>query len=125
MILADTSIWVDHLRRGDLRMAELLTEGQILTHPSVIGELALGALQPRDEVLSLLRALPSATVAGWDEVLEVIDAHKLFGTGIGYVDAQLLAATLLTPGSLLWTRDARLSRQALRLGLAAPVSSRG
>ena len=104
-------------------MAERLTKGQILIHPSIIGELALGDLRSRDEVLGLLRALPSATVAGCDEVLTVIESHRLSGTGIGYVDAQLLAATLLTPGSLLWTRDARLSRQAQRLGVAAAASS--
>ena len=100
-------------------MAERLTERQILTHPWVVGELALGALRPRDDVLSLLFARPRTTVADWNEVLEVIDAHDLFGTGIGYVDAQLLAATMLTPATQLWTRDRRLAVQAARLGLAA------
>jgi predicted nucleic acid-binding protein len=119
MILADTSIWVDHLSRHDPRMAELLEEQQIATHPSVIGELALGVLTPRHEIIMLLKALPRVTVADGDEVLQLIDRHDLAGTGIGYVDAQLLAATLLTPDALLWTRDARLSRQAVRLGLAA------
>lgn len=119
MILADTSIWVDHFRRGDEQLSLMLARQLVLSHPSVVGELALGLFQRRREILGLIGALPQATIANEDEVLETIERHDLAGTGIGYVDAQLLAATLLTPNARLMTRDARLSRQADRLGLAA------
>ncbi|HLY88048.1 MAG TPA: type II toxin-antitoxin system VapC family toxin [Acetobacteraceae bacterium] len=119
MILIDTSVWVDHLRRGDLALSDLLTRSQVLTHPFVIGELALGSLRQRDIVLGALRDLPQAVVAGDDEVQAFIDRHTLFGIGIGYVDAHLLAGTLLTSGARLWSRDKRLSDAAGRLGIAA------
>jgi predicted nucleic acid-binding protein len=119
MILVDTSVWVDHLRRGDERLKAYLEGQEVLTHPCVIGELALGHLLHRAEILGLLGALPESVVASQDEVLVTIERNQLHGTGIGYVDAQLLAATLLTPGARLWTRDRRLSTQAVRLGLNA------
>ncbi|MEX2546390.1 MAG: PIN domain-containing protein [Chloroflexota bacterium] len=122
MILVDTSIWIDHFRRGDALLSERLGKRQVSCHPWVIGELALGALVQRDEILHLLTALPQAVVADPDEVLQFVDRHALARTGIGYVDAQLLAASLLTPETLLWTRDARLVRQAIRLGVAAPAA---
>ncbi len=117
MILVDTSIWVDHLRRGDERLAQLLNRGQVLTHPHVIGELALGNLQNRQGVLDVLQELPRATVATDDEVLRCIDVNGLFGIGIGYTDAHLLTAVRLTPGTRLWTRDKRLLAASTRLGL--------
>ena len=117
MILVDTSIWVDHLRSGDQTLVRLLGNGAVLAHPCVTGELALGNLSHRDEVIDLLRGLPQATVAGDDEVLMLIEQEALYGAGIGYVDAQLLAATRLTPDATLWTRDKRLSVVATRLGL--------
>ncbi len=119
MILADTSVWVDHLRSGDPTLATLLDLNQVMIHPWVIGELALGHLSQRGEVMGLLAHLPQATVATATEVLTLIESDQLHGTGIGYVDAQLLAATRLTPGTRLWTRDRRLSAAAERLGCAA------
>lgn len=116
MILVDTSVWVDHLRIGDPELAALLQDGRVLVHPWVVGELALGQLWGRSEVLGLLQNLPHATVATDLEVLNLIEARHLFGLGIGYVDAHLLAATLLT-GAGLWTRDKRLAAAASRLGL--------
>ena len=120
MILVDTSIWVDHLRTGDEALAGLLNAGRVLTHPHIIGELALGDLKQRQVILHLLRNLPRATVATDDEVLGFIDAHAIFGVGVGYVDAHLLAAVRLTPDAALWTRDKRLFAAARDLGLAAP-----
>ena len=117
MILVDTSVWIEHLRQGDERLVQLLNRCQALTHPHVIGELALGSLQNRRGVLDALQALPQATVATDDEVLRCIDANTLAGIGIGYVDAHLLAAVRLTPGSRLWTRDKRLLAASTRLGL--------
>ena len=119
MILVDTSVWVDHLRAANAALAALLTSGQVLTHPFIIGELALGALRQRDVVLGSLRDLPQATVAGDDEVLRFIDQHRLNGRGIGYIDAHLLVAVRLTPGALLLTRDKKLSAVANALSLSA------
>lgn len=119
MILADTSIWVDHLRSGDARLSSLLTAGQVLIHPFVIGELALGNLRQRDELLQLLGDLPQAITASDQETLAFIKRHTLSGLGIGYVDAHLLASARLNAVQL-WTRDKRLHDASVRLGLAAP-----
>ena len=118
MILVDTSIWIDHLRTGDPELGELLRDGQVLAHPWVTGELALGQLSRRSEILGLLHNLPQATIATDGEVLTLIDKRQLFGLGIGYVDAHLLAATALTPAARLWTRDKRLALVAAQHGLA-------
>ena len=117
MILVDSSIWVDHLRSGDPDLVDLLAATQVLAHPFVIGELALGNLRQRDSVLGALRDLPRATVASDDEVLGFIDRHALAGLGIGYIDAHLLASTRLS-GANLWTRDKRLHGAATRIGVA-------
>jgi hypothetical protein len=122
VILVDTSIWVEHLRLASAILTELLDHGEILGHPFVIGELALGNLRRRDPFLSDLRDLPQAIVADDDEVFRMIDRQALFGRGIGYVDAHLLAAARLTAGSKLWTRDRRLQSVAAQLGLAAAPS---
>ena len=119
MILVDTSIWIDHLRASDEQLARLLGEGQVLAHPFVTGELALGNLRNRDAVLGALQDMPQAGVATESEVLRFIGGKSLFGIGIGYIDAHLLAAVMLTPGSLLWTRDKRLLAASSRLGIAA------
>lgn len=117
MILVDTSVWVDHFRSGDEALAALLDKGRVLVHPFVIGELALGNLRQRDLVLAYLQDLPQAKVASDAEVLQFIGRQRLFGLGIGYVDAHLLAAVRLTVGAALWTRDAKLRAVAGQLGL--------
>jgi predicted nucleic acid-binding protein len=119
MILVDTSVWIDHLARGDAGLQALLEEGRVLTHPYVVGEIALGSLSRWQETVSALQALPAATSAGTDEALAFLENEKLAGTGIGYVDLHLLAATRLTPQARLWTRDKRLLRVAMQLNLAA------
>ncbi|MGQ5490912.1 type II toxin-antitoxin system VapC family toxin [Thauera sp. ZXT1-4] len=118
MILVDTSVWIDHLRRTDAHLSNLLNEGRVRMHPYVLGEIALGSLQNRTVVLEAMRGLPTVTVATDDEVFRFIGTHALFGLGIGYTDAHLLAATKLSPGTRLWTRDRRLSEAAARLGIA-------
>ena len=118
MILVDTSVWVEHLRSGNATLASELGAGRVLAHPFVIGELALRNLPPRDQALRELQDLPQAKVATDREVLYFVDRHRLFGLGVGYVDAHLLAAVSLTAGAGLWTRDRRLGRAADRLGLA-------
>lgn len=118
MILVDTSVWVDHLRAGDKALAGWLEAGMVLTHPFVIGELALGNLRERDVVLNALSDLPRASIATDSEVLHFIGRHDLFGRGIGYVDAHLLAGVQLTAGAELWTNDRRLYGVAAQLGMA-------
>lgn len=119
MILADTSIWIDHLRGGDAVMTEQLERGSIAMHPFVLGEIALGSLKSRAELLQLLEALPRTLVASDAEVMHMVDERALFGRGLGWVDVHLLAATLLTPGLRLWTRDRRLHAVAEEIGLAS------
>ena len=118
MILVDTSVWVDHLRRGDARLGALLENARVLAHPFVVGEIACGSLSDRTVVLELLRDLPMAAVAEVEEVLDFIDRHRIHGKGLGYVDVHLLAAVALTPGASLWTRDKRLHEIAMSLGCA-------
>lgn len=118
MILVDTAVWIDHFRDRSSLLAEFLERGEVLGHPWVTGELALGRLRGRAEILRLLGHLPQATVATAAELLAFIERHELFGLGIGYVDAQLLAATMLTDDARLWTSDRRLSKAAERVGAA-------
>jgi predicted nucleic acid-binding protein len=122
VILVDTSVWIDHLRKNEAGMRRLLGMGQVLSHPSVIGELAMGSFKRRDLLLSELGDLPSANIAEHDEVLHFVSRHRLFGLGIGYIDAHLLASARLMPGTLLWTRDRRLLEAASKLSLAAAES---
>lgn len=117
MILVDTSVWIDHLRGTDQVLAGLLDKGAVLTHPFVIGELALGNLRQREIVLNALSDLPRANVATDMEVLDFINRRRLFGRGIGFIDAHLLAAVQLTAGAELWTKDKRLDGIAVHLGL--------
>jgi len=124
VILVDTSVWVDHLRASDKALAALLDTAAVLAHPFVIGELALGTLRQREIVLNALSDLPHASAATDLEVLHFIDRHALFGRGIGYVDAHLLAAVQLTAGAELWTKDKRLHGVAVELGLAMTVAQR-
>jgi predicted nucleic acid-binding protein len=122
MILVDSSVWIAHLRVTDERLAALLQEGEVLGHPFIVGELALGNLQPRDTVLGHLLQLPQATLVANEEVLDLINRWPLFGRGIGYVDAHLVAAVRLTLGARLWTHDRRLQEVAGEMGLAAMLS---
>jgi len=117
-VLADTAVWVEHLRTGNARLSALLDEGLVLVHPFVIGELACGNLRNRRELLALLSELPSTAVATPDEALHFIDHHRLMGRGIGYVDVHLLASVALSPDARLWTLDRRLATIAAELKLA-------
>jgi predicted nucleic acid-binding protein len=124
LILVDTSVWVDHLRRGDPQLIALLESAKAATHPFVIGEIACGSLANRQMVLTLLQDLPMATVADNDEVLAYIESHKLYGKGVGYVDLHLLAAVALTEDASFWTRDKRLhsAAESLRCAYVEPGS---
>ena len=118
MILVDTSVWIDHLRSRDNRLVTLLQAGEVLAHPFVTGEIALGNLKQRHTVLVALANLPQARVANDSEVLHFIERNNLAGLGIGYIDAHLLASARLDAGTKVFTRDKRLQAVAVRLSLA-------
>ena len=120
MILVDSSVWVDHLRNNNPGLGRLLDENRVLSHPFVIGEIALGNLRQREMVLSALGGLPQAIVADDREVQIFIEDQRLYGRGIGYVDVHLLTATRLTPDASLWTMDKRLGAIARGLGRCFP-----
>jgi predicted nucleic acid-binding protein len=117
MLLVDTSVWVNHLRRSDERLQQALLDDQVLMHPLVLGEIACGSLHRRSSILSDLGQLPQAVSAENGEVLEFLEQHRLYGKGIGWIDAHLLASTALSR-CRLWTLDSRLGDAAasLRLG---------
>ena len=121
MILADTSIWIDHFRSGNKEMRKHLNEGQMVIHPSIIAELALGSLQERTKTLALLDLLPQVQVAQLSEVRRMIEARRLYSLGIGLTDAQLIASVFINPSTLLWTRDKRLRKAAEGLGIHASL----
>ncbi len=121
MILADTSVWVDHLRSSNRELRNLLDQGQIVVHPFVIAELGLGSLRERTKTLALLDLLPAAPVARLDEVRAMIEARRLYNLGIGLVDAHLIASVFLGPSTLLWTRDKQLRKVAEAVGIHASL----
>ena len=118
MILADTSVWIDHLRSEDIDLASLLELNEIVIHPMVIGELACGNVGNRVEIFGSLRSMPRLPAATDEEVLFFIEHHRLMGRGIGYIDAHLLASVVMTPPATLWTRDRRLMGLADEMGVA-------
>jgi predicted nucleic acid-binding protein len=120
MILIDTSIWVDHLRRGHDMLSRLLEQNLVQMHPFVIGELACGSILNRHEILQLLEILPRIGMAHHSEVLHLVEAEHLYGRGIGWIDAHLLASTMLA-GSSLYTSDRKLRLVAESLGIAFKV----
>ena len=114
MILVDRSVWIDHWRRGNSRLATALELGRVVAHPFVISELACGTIPRRLSTLPLLEALPLVLAARHDEVMMLIERHGISGTGLGWVDAHLLASAMLS-ATPLWTLDRPLRRAAERL----------
>ncbi len=119
MILADTSIWIDLLRGGKPEMQALLQDGQIVMHPFIVAEVALGSLRNRHQTFALMESLWMVRVAHLDEIRKMIEAHSLYSRGLGLTDVHLLASCLITPGVQLWTRDASLEKAAMALGVRA------
>lgn len=118
-VLIDTSVWVEHFRRGNDALADLIQLDAALTHPLVIGEIACGTPPaPRAQTLGSLALLRPCNQAGVSEVLDFIERERLYGLGCGWVDLSLLASTLITPGAELWTLDKRLAELAGRFGVA-------
>jgi predicted nucleic acid-binding protein len=118
MILVDTSVWIDHLRSGNRALESLLEDDAVLMHEFVLGEIACGSLKDRTRILSLLGELPKASPASHDETIQFVEQHRLYGRGIGWLDAHLLASARLTQAQL-WTLDKPLLRVAQMLGVAA------
>ena len=121
MILAHTSVWIDHLRSGNKEMRRHLDQGEIVIHPFVIAELALGSLKERTKTLALLDLLPQVRVARLSELRLMIEARRLYNLVIGLTDAQLIASVLMDAPTLLWTRDKRLRKVAEGLGIQASL----
>ena len=116
MILVDTSVWISHLRDGDVGLEVLLNDAHVVCHPFILGELACGHLKNRSEILSLLQALPMATIAENEEVMRFIESYHLMGKGLGYIDIHLLASAILSKIPL-WTFDKKLQGVSVKMGL--------
>ena len=117
MILVDTSVWVSHLRDGNSNLEQLLNNEDVLCHPFIIGELACGSIKNRNEILSLLNALPKAEILDDEEALLFIERNNLMGKGLGLIDIHLLASTILSEAAL-WTLDTKLKHEAHILGVS-------
>jgi len=117
MVLVDTSVWILHFRHGNPQLRDLLLNGRVVCHPFVVGELACGNLQNREEILTHLRSLPMAITADHEEILRFIEMHRLMGKGLGYVDVHLLASALLS-GMGFWTKDRNLEKAARKLDIS-------
>ncbi len=122
MILIDTNIWIDHLHTPVGPLLTLLETGEAFMHPYVLGELALGTIADRERVLARWAELLPAPIAAHSTVMALIEGEELQGSGIGYVDAHLLASALLTADGRLWTRDQRMKQAANRLDVAVPFA---
>ena len=122
MILADTSVWIDHLRSGNKELRKHLNQGNIVIHPFIIAELALGLLQERTKTLALLDLLPQVRMAQLNEVRLTIEARRLYSRGIGLIDAHLIASVFINPSTLLWTKDKQLRKVAEGLGIHASLA---
>jgi predicted nucleic acid-binding protein len=122
LILADTSVWIDHFRLANQELRRQLDHGNIVIHPFIIAELSLGSLRDRNKTLALLDLLPQLRVAQLSEVRQMIEARRLHSLGIGLIDAHLIASAFLDRPTLLWTRDKRLRNAAERLGIHAGLA---
>jgi predicted nucleic acid-binding protein len=122
LILADTSVWIDHFRSGNKNLRKALNQGQIVIHSWIVAELALGSLRERAKTLAMLDLLPQVRVAQLSELRLMIEARRLYSLGIGLTDAHLIASVFLNPPTLLWTKDKPLRRVAEALGIHAALS---
>lgn len=118
LVIADSSIWMDHINQGDSELVNLMKQRRVRLHPMIIAEIALGSIKQRAVMLEELNAFPQVDQSSHSEVMAMIEWMRLLGTGVGYVDAHLLAATRQLRIGALWTRDKKLRAQAERLGLA-------
>ena len=119
MILVDTNVWIDHFHQPEPELVQLLEDGRVAVHPMIIGELALGSIRNRAEVLRLLQDLPMLGMVTQPEFLSFVEGRSLMSRGLSYVDVHLLASVLIASEAQLWTRDRRLRQAAEELGVAA------
>src|SRR3972149_10666445 len=117
MVLVDTSVWVLHLRQGNIKLDSLLNDGEAVCHPFIVGELACGNLKNRYEILALLQALPTSTQAEHENAMQFIENYRLMGKGLGYIDVHLLASALLTEVPI-WTLDKKLNEVSTVIGIS-------
>jgi len=119
MVLADSSVWIAHIRfAAEPELVRMLRLKNVLCHPLISGEVSMGSFKDRATILDYLDGLKGPTLASNAEVRRFIETHKLFGRGVGYIDAHILVSVRLTPGTSLWTRDKRLREVAEEMGLA-------
>ena len=116
MVLVDTSVWVSHLREGEVGLEKLLIAGEVICHPFIVGELACGNLKNRLEILTYLQSLPMTILAEDEEVLKFIENNHLMGKGLGYIDIHLIASAVLTDVPV-WTFDKTLDKIAKKIGI--------
>jgi predicted nucleic acid-binding protein len=119
VILADANIWIDYFKSGDAQLQTLLANDQVVMHPCLAAELALGSLHNRPRTLAKLDRMPQAQVADLRDIRHMIEARQLYAKGIGLTDAHLVASCLIRPGTVIWTRDSRLRGVAQTLGIDA------
>ncbi|MBN1780081.1 type II toxin-antitoxin system VapC family toxin [bacterium] len=117
MVLADTSVWIDHLRNMNDQLVDLLNDGEVFCHPFIIGELACGNLKNRKEILTDLQALPKTSIIDHEEIMFFIENNKIMGKGLGYIDIAILTSSLVT-GIPLWTFDQKLNAEAIKFNLS-------
>jgi predicted nucleic acid-binding protein len=122
VILVDTSVWIDHLRKPEVKLQELLHNDEVVTHPLVRLELALGSIAKREKVLSDLSLLPQVPVAETNELFTLLERRKLYSRGIGVTDLHLIASSFIDESLSIWTRDRRLGEIAEEFGLRAAFS---
>ena len=121
VILVDTSVWIDHLRRPEVRLQDLLQNDEVATHPLVRLELALGSIASRAKILNDLSLLVQAPLVQTDELFALVELRRLYRRGIGITDLHLLASALVDKSISIWTRDRRLSKIAVELGIRAAI----
>lgn len=122
-ILVDTSVWVEHFKNRNERLIQLLNQDMVLIHPMIVAEIACGTPpSPRKRTLDDLELLPQSSQASLTEVIAFIEDKALYGLGCGLVDITLLASTLLTPGTRIWTLDKRLRKMAERFNIQYQIS---
>ena len=121
-VLLDTSVWIQHFRESSDEVVRLLNDELVVSHEYVVAELACGSLKSREDTISYLKALVTLPTVSITEAMILIETRALFSRGIGLVDVQLLASTLISPDTQLWTRDNRLHDVAAELGIAYTIA---
>ena len=122
MILVDTSVWIDHLRKSEAKLHDLLLNDEVATHPLVRLELALGSIANREKLLADLALLPHVAVAETEELFELVELRRFYRRGIGITDLHLVASALFDKSILIWTRDRRLGEIADECGIRAAIA---